>query len=148
MKQLMIGLAVLLLAGCFTYVPYEQATPRAGDHVTADLTPGGSEELARLVGPRVGSVRGQVLTADGNSMLLSVSSTTSYDDQTTDWKGEQVAVPLGNVNQILTKKFSAGRTLMLTAAVVGVGILGAKILTGVDQSNHNGSTGGGGQNPN
>jgi len=148
MKQLMISLAALLLAGCFIYVPYEQTTPRTGDHVTADLNPGGSEELARLVGPQVGSVRGQVLTADASSMLLSVSSTTSFDEQTTYWKGEQVAVPLGSVDHILTKKFSAGRTLMLTAAVVGVGILGAKILTGVDQSNHNGSTGGGGQNPN
>jgi hypothetical protein len=147
MKNLTCVAAMLLLSGCFTYVPYEHTTPRTGDRVTADLTPSGSEDLARLVGPRVGSVRGQVVNADASSLLLSVSSTTNYDEVTTDWKGETVALPLGGVDHILAKKFSVGRTLLMTGVTVGVGILGAKILTGVTNSS-NGTNGGGGPNPN
>jgi len=148
-KHLVVGAAAaLLLTGCFTYVPYEHATPRTGDRVTADLTPDGSQDLARLVGPRVGSVRGQILNADTDRMLLSVSSTTNFDDETTDWKGETVAVPMGGVDHLLTKKFSVGRTLLVTAAAVGVGLLAGKVVSGVDKGSSSQNNGGGGQNPN
>jgi hypothetical protein len=87
------------------------------------------------------------VNADASSLLLSVSSTTNYDEVTTDWKGETVALPLGGVDHILTKKFSVGRTLLMTGVTVGVGILGAKILTGVTNGG-NGTNGGGGPQPN
>ena len=147
-KHLLLGAAAVLLTGCFTYVPYEHVTPREGDHVTADLTPDGSQDLARLVGPRVGSLRGQVVNADTDRMLLSVSSTTNFDDETTYWKGEEVAVPMGGVDHLMTKKFSVGRTLLVTAAAVGVGLLAGKVVSGVDKGNSSQNGGGGGQNPN
>jgi|GEM_PF-1653738 len=147
-KHLLLGAAALLLAGCFSYVPYEHLTPRQGDHVTADLTPDGSQDLARLVGPRVGSLRGQVVNADTDRMLLSVSSTTNFDDETTYWKGEEVPVPMGGVDHLLAKKFSVGRTILVTAAFVTVGVLGAKILTSVDKGGNTQNGGGGGPSPN
>jgi hypothetical protein len=137
------GALLLLISGCFSYAPYEQPAPKPGDHVTADLTPAGSEHMARWVGPDVGSVNGEVLSADGGDMLLSVRSTTNYRDITTSWQGEQVRIPLGDVDRMLTKKFSIGRTLLATGAAVGVALLGAKVLTGGSSGATTGSSGGG-----
>ena len=111
--------AVAALAGCYVYRPLDSVEPRVGTRVSADLTDGGSDTLARYVGPGVTSLRGGVLNAERAAVTLAVTSVMDRSGQQQFWKGEPVRIPRAAVRDFEQRRFSPGRSVLLGAALLG-----------------------------
>ncbi|HVH68268.1 MAG TPA: hypothetical protein VM716_10405 [Gemmatimonadales bacterium] len=105
--------------GCYVYVPLRAVEAPVGSHVEAELTPYGSDTLARYLGPGVNTLRGDIVTAEGSSFVLSVTSVEDRSGRVTSWSREQVQVPRAVIGTLQRRRFSLGRSLILGAAVVG-----------------------------
>ena len=105
----MSWVAVGALAGCYVYRPLDTVEPRVGARVSADLTDGGSDTLARYVGPGVTSLRGGVLSAERAAVTLAVTSVMDRSGQQQFWKGEPVRVPRAAIRDFAQRRLSLGR---------------------------------------
>jgi hypothetical protein len=83
------------------------------------LTDSGTVVLAPFVGPSVESVEGDVIADTGGVYTLSVTKTTRRDGTETDWRGERVPVASILVANVGVRRFSTGRTVLLTALTTG-----------------------------
>ncbi|HEU5260335.1 MAG TPA: hypothetical protein VFU41_02805 [Gemmatimonadales bacterium] len=108
-----------MLSGCHTYLPLGTVEPQVGTRVSAELTGEGSDTLARHLGPGITALRGDVVFAEDADVILSVTSVTDRAGQEKLWKREQVRVPRVAVQSFQRRKFSLGRSLLLSAAVLG-----------------------------
>ena len=118
--RIVILIGVLSLsAGCYNYDPLTTPSPDPGTYVAAHLTDGGSEELARYLGPNVFIVRGRYLGPDARGLLVSVSSVETKRGDELSWQGETVALPVDAITSLEVRRLSKGRTLLL--AGVGAG---------------------------
>src|SRR5438046_3174078 len=64
-------IGVVAATGCYAYLPLS-AAPTPGTYVSVDLTESASDELARYLGPGIGTLRGRVLSSDQVVLALSV----------------------------------------------------------------------------
>jgi hypothetical protein len=136
----------LLGSGCYSYHPVETPAPASGTTVEADLTTGGSIVLASQIGPGAMSVRGQVLESEADSLLLALKSVVGRNEQETFWRGEHVRIPLITVARVEQRKFSVGKSILFSGAVVGGLIAAVKAFRG-DGSGGGISVGGGSPSP-
>jgi hypothetical protein len=135
-------ICVLLVSGCYNYLPLENPAPTSGTRVAADLTAAGSLEMASQVGLGVTTLRGKVVGSDSQALVLAITSALGRHEEETLWKGEQVRIPLALVAQVRERKFALGKSLLFGGAAAG-GLLGAvKAFTGGGSAG--GITGGGG----
>jgi hypothetical protein len=134
---------VLLVAGCYSYHPLENAAPASGTRVAADLTDAGSAELAGQVGPGATSLRGEVVESDPNAMLLALKSVLGRNDQETYWAGEQVKVPLTVVQRVQQRKFAPAKSILFGGALVGSLFVAIKAFEGSGNGGGGGGSGGG-----
>jgi hypothetical protein len=111
--------ALLLLAGCYTYRPLENPAPPPGQRVSAQLTTEGSRELTGQIGPEVLHVEGQVLSADSTGLDLRVLEIESYRGIRSDWHGEHVKLPRQAVAGLQERRLSVGGTTLLGGVVLG-----------------------------
>jgi hypothetical protein len=143
-SMLVCTLAVEVSSGCFTYAHVDPATVVPGRDVHVELTDAGTVGLAALIGPGMTAMDGRVVAVDTASMRLAVSQTT--DRRTIDhlWNAELVTVPRPFIDRIQQRKFSAGRTAALSAAIIAValgsGLVAHQLST---ESTSSGSHGGG-----
>jgi hypothetical protein len=125
----LIPLAALgVLAGCYIYEPLRTVEPQVGSRVSAALTDGGSDTLARYVGPRVSALRGYVVSAESTNVMLSVTSVTDRSGQEQSWQGERVQVPRLAIRDFQQRSFSLGRTLLLGVLFVGSSIVAVEVF--------------------
>ena len=119
MRRVALFVALGMLCSCYAYLPLSTVEPQAGTRVSAQLTGHGSDILARSVGPGIATLRGAVVSAETSDVVLSVTSVTDHSGQQQFWKGEPVRVPLVAVQDFQQRRFSAGRSLLLGAALLG-----------------------------
>lgn len=125
---------VLLVTGCYNYLPLESPAPASGTRVAADLTAAGSLEMASQIGLGVTSLRGKVIGRDPDALVLAITSALGRHEEETTWNGEQVRIPLAMVARVRERKFALGKSLLF-GGVVGGGLLGAvKAFTGNDNA--------------
>ncbi len=132
MAVVVLGLTCSLLAGCYTYRPLggvDAAMPAPGDHVEARLTPMGSASLAPQVGPDVLLLEGQVVSADSAGLTLAVTRSETARRIGTEWKGEHVTLPRGDVASLRERKLSVGATALF-GGLAGGGLVGVAALLG------------------
>jgi hypothetical protein len=132
---------VLLVAGCYNYLPLENPAPASGTRVAADLTDAGSLEMASQVGPGAASVRGDVVESDPSGLLLALRAVLGRNEQETLWNGEQVRIPLTTVARLQQRRFALGKSILFGASIVG-GLFGA--MKAFEGGGSGGITGGGG----
>src|SRR5688572_14050572 len=92
---LLSTLLLLSAIGCYSYLPINVA-PKVGERVRIALTPQGSVELARYLGPRVTMAEGALnsIASDG-AYVVSVDWVQTADGVRQPWSGEgSVSVPL------------------------------------------------------
>ena len=128
--RLPVLLAVALLCGCYVHVPETLVAPEPGRRVRILLTEAGSTELARYVGPRIGTINGDVIRADSAGLEIAVSSTVTRDENETFWKGEAVSVPRDYVAVLQRRQIAVGRTVAFVGGLAGAAI-GLGTVTGV-----------------
>lgn len=108
------------VTACYTYQPLTAPEPAIGTRVSAQLTDGGSRELATRIGPNVLHVEGRVLAADSASLDLSVRQVENYRGVQSDWNGERVAVPRQLIAGLQQRRLSPGGTGLLAAVGTAV----------------------------
>jgi hypothetical protein len=138
------GMLLLVLTGCYTYHPLETPSPGYGTRVRAELTDRGSLDMASQIGPGALSVRGEVLQAEPEALVLALSAVLGRNQQETFWRGEHVRLPLTTVARVQRRRFALGKTLLFGGAVLG-GLLGA--VAAFDGSGGGGGMSGGGGGP-
>jgi len=117
--------ALCLAAGCYNYHPLAAPRPDAGSYVAATLTDGGSQDLARYLGPNVFVVRGRYLGGSDAGILVSVSSVELKRGQDVSWSGETITLPTEAVASLDVRRLAKGRTVLL----LGVGAGGLVVST-------------------
>lgn len=134
-----------VLSGCYVYVPLRVVEAPVGSHVEADLTPYGSDTLARYLGPGVNTLRGDIVTAESSIFVLSVTSVEDRAGRVTSWSREQVLVPRGVIVTLQQRRFSLGRSVILGAALVGGSMATWQFVRGgFSLGSHSSGSGGGG----
>jgi hypothetical protein len=144
--RLRILFITAVLNACTVYRPIEQPVPKEGSKVAADLTDAGSAGMARWVGPGVTEIRGQVVTASEEALLVSVRVVQNRSGTETTWKGEQVDIPQNWISSLRREEFSWTRTGLVGVLVAGAVYLGITIAGEISPSNPPPNPGG--PNPN
>jgi hypothetical protein len=133
---LIAGLALPLVAGCYSYRPLpsvDTAMPAAGTQVEAQLTTAGATALANEIGPDILSLQGQVLAADSASLTLAVARTATARHIEYEWKGEQVTVPRAAIANLRQRKFAVGPSVLI-GGLAGGSVVAAYALFGTSGS--------------
>jgi hypothetical protein len=137
--------ASVLLAGCHRYEPVTAASLDRGASVAVALTDYGTANLGRLLGMGVGTVEGNLVTVSDSAYTLAVQLVRQRNGIETFWRGEQVAIPRGDVAEIRQRRLARSKSAVATVALLAAayGAIEAFIGTG-SGSAPPGGTGGGG----
>lgn len=119
-----VGLAVN--SGCYAYVPVSpsESPVSVGAVVRVTLTAGGSEDLARFLGPRVSAADGRIAstTADGDP-TIAVTWVQLADGSRQPWMGEGVVTfPKADIANVALHTLDRP-TSYLVAAVLAIALV-------------------------
>ncbi len=112
-------------SACYSYVPVSprQAPERVGTGVRVTLTPGGTEDLARFLGPRVRAFDGSVasISAQGDP-AVGVTWVQLVDGSRQPWMGQGVVmVPQADIADVAVHTLDRKRSYV-AAALVGIAL--------------------------
>ena len=118
-----VGLAAAaLLAGCYTLQPTGRVTPDVGTRVAFDVNDQGRFALGGSMGPEIDQIEGRLVQRDTGDYVVAVSAVHLLRGGEQIWTGEQVHIKSAYVNQVYTRQFNSGRTIVLSA--IGVAVVG------------------------
>lgn len=132
------------LVGCYKYSPLATTDPAPGARIAIELTPAGTDTLARFVGPNAIGIEGRVVQATGSDLLLAVAVVRKGNGEEDFWKGETLSIPRGAISGLRQRQLSTSRTLLLAGAVAA---LGATVGAAASGGGSGGGGGGGGPPP-
>lgn len=115
---------------CYNYEAVATPAPEPGAFVAITLTDQASRARVGSLGPDVTVVRGHLVAQDSAAIRVAVSSVVSSRGIETTWRGEQVALQLGDIAAIQRRRFSAGRSVLL-AGVSLSGIVASGAVFGL-----------------
>jgi len=121
---MMIG---VLSAGCYTLEPAGGVTPEVGTGVAFDINDAGRVALGGSMGPEIDQIEGRLLSKDGTDYVVGVTQVLLLRGGTQVWHGESVRISSNYVNTVYLRRFSAGKTIAISA--IGIGAVAA--LAGV-----------------
>jgi hypothetical protein len=141
MRRVLSVLLAVWTAACYTYTPTQvSAQPAPREQLRIELTPTGTDSLARVLGPGVKTVDGRLIQATPESIELGVTQITMYTGLEQYWKGESVTIPKQYVQGLDTRTFSLGKTGLLAGVILAM-LLALSAGTGYGGI-FNGGTGG------
>jgi len=119
--------------------------PAPGVEFQFELNDQGRIAVAKSLGPEVKDVAGALVSQNPTALVLAVRDVTYLKGETIHMQGEQVTINRDQVQSVTEKRFSLGRSAILTAAiVVAVGVfIGTKSLSGFGGSSSDGTPSGG-----
>ncbi len=97
----------------------EQPFP-VGITVELVINDAGRAALRPMMGPEVAKVQGRLVQKDSTGYTVAVTQLGLLRDGTQVWSGERVSIKSEYVNSVAERRFSRGRTAVVTAAVLGV----------------------------
>lgn len=131
MKKSILGVFILL-CGCYTYRNTAVGDAAVMMPVRVELTEGGSQEIAKQVGPRGSILEGVVAARSDSSIIFGVTALTRFNGVEETWHGERVTVPTSFVSRIQLRKFSAVNTGLFIAGIMAGAML---VKTAADAGN-------------
>lgn len=119
--------ALALNTACYAYLPVSgQDLPAASQTVRVRLTPEGSTELARYIGPRAVEVEGTFSKKAGNGALIVVPDVVRKSDGSSEmWTGGgELAIPVAYVSSVRARTFNErrSRAVAVGAAITAVAL--------------------------
>lgn len=142
-------LAVALLSSaCYSYQPIQTgAAPKTGERVVLDLTPQGTVEMARYLGPSVTIAEGTLISVQPNADLtVAVDFVQMSNGLKQPWAGEGTVIfPRMYVQTVRERHFEKRRTVIASSAAIGA-LIAAAVIT-MKQTGIFGGDGGGGTPP-
>lgn len=129
--RLVFFVMLAVCGGCYTHVPETSPAPIPKARVRVLLTDHGSAELARYIGPRVGTINAEVMRSEPDGALaLAVSSTVTREGSESFWKGETVTVPREYIAVLQRRKLAVARTVAAAGGLAGA-MIGFGRITGI-----------------
>jgi len=108
-----------MLAGCYSLQPVSSSTLQVGTKVAFDVNDAGRVGLGGTVGPEVGRIDGLLVGRENGEYFLAVSGVQLLRGGQQVWSGERVGIKSEYVGTVYERRFHRGRTIALSAAVVG-----------------------------
>jgi hypothetical protein len=142
-----VGVAPLLLAGCYTYTPLVTLTPTEAQ-VALTLTDRGRADAATSLGSGIDRVEGKLLSASDTAYVLAVLRVRDIRGVETKWTGEQATIPRAWVANAYERHISRSRTYLVASAftaAVAAFIASRTLGGGAPTLQTPGGGGGGGQ---
>ena len=116
--------------GCYTLQPVAGQPLPLGSQVSLAINDAGRAALGGSMGPEISDIQGRLLQKDSAEYVLAVSQISLLRGGEQVWAGERVRVQTSFVSTVSERRFSRGRTAILSAAALGVvaGIFSQGIL--------------------
>ena len=137
------GVALALNTACYAYQPATQPLVPGNQRLRLQLTPEGTTELARYLGPRVAAVEGMLSSAvpDG-ALVVGVQWVELVDGVRQQWAGEGVVTfPAAYVTSVKESTLNRRQTTLAGIALVGALIAIAVAALGIGGSGGGPGTG-------
>lgn len=121
--------ALSLQTACYGYQPVTHPLAPASQRLRVLLTPDGTVELARYLGPRIALVEGVLASVEPDgTMSVAVEWVQSVDGSRQAWMGEgRVALPAAYIGSVQQRTLSPGRSVIaavsVTAAVIAIAVI-------------------------
>ena len=148
-SALIAGVAALAFnSACYAYQPVTGLPLAEAQRVRLRLTPEGTTELARYLGPRVEAADGVLtrLRPDGE-LAVSVETVQLIDGSSQPWSGEGVVIfPATYVRSIERSELSRSRTTIGALALAG-GLLAIAVIALKTTGSQSAGDAGGGSPP-
>ncbi len=122
-RQILAAAAVAISLGCYKYTPATIDTTPEGARVQALLSTEGQIALRERLRINLRMVDGEFLEARGDTVLLSVRTTTLRDDFGNQSLYQRVDLPRSHILRIDQRQFDAIRTGGLIAVAAGGAVL-------------------------
>jgi hypothetical protein len=138
-------MALLLNTACYAYQHPTTAVMPAGADVRVKLTAEGTQELARLLGPRVVAAEGTLAStrADG-ALMVAVDWIELPDGQRQRWNGEgQVAIPRDMTTAAEIKMLDRTKSVLVSIAIAAALVIIAVVAIKGGGAHTTGDAGGG-----
>ena len=117
------GIVLLASLGCYDAVPLATPAPEPGRELVVQLTDAGSENLARIVGPRATEIRGRYLGGSADTLRIAVIGVTMRNEEERFWQHELVAIPRIAIATVRERQLSRPRTAAVLALVAAAAVL-------------------------
>ena len=119
-RRIVVAVTLLVSTGCYTMQPVSEQPFPVGITVELVINDAGRAALRPMMGPEVAKVQGRLVQKDSVGYTLAVTQLGLLRDGTQVWSGERVSIKSEYVNSVTERRFSRGRTAVVTAAVLGV----------------------------
>ena len=119
-RRIVVAAILIVSTGCYTVQPVTGQPLPLGMTVEMVINDAGRAALRPMMGPEVVKVQGRLVQLDSAGYTLAVTQLGLLRDGTQVWSGERVSIKSEYVNSVAERRFSRGRTAVLTAAVLGV----------------------------
>jgi hypothetical protein len=127
-------ISALFLTGCYTLQPVRTA-PEVGAKLAVDVNDVGRVALGGMIGQEIGQIEGRLVSQEDGEYVLAVSKVRFLRGGQQVWTGEEVHVRKEHVGNTYERRFHKGRTIALTAAILGgvAAVVAAQDLLGFGQ---------------
>ncbi len=134
---------LIILAGCFTYIPTEVSAVPDGERVRVHVTREGQLDLPEVIDPLGPTVRGTLVRRAEDGIFLRVPVAIRRDGFLQSDLGQNVAIPFREIVQIERRALSRSRTGLMVAGTAGVAaVIVFVIIDGSRGGDPRGPTGG------
>ena len=122
------GVALALNTACYAYQPAVRPLVSGPQKIRLHLTPEGTTELARYLGPRVAVADGSVArVAPDGAIALTVEWVQTVDGVRQPWTGEGIvtfpaAYVSGVEESVLSRRQTTLAAIVLTAGVIAIAV--------------------------
>lgn len=106
--------------GCYTLQPIAGQPLPLGTQVSLAINDNGRAALGGSMGPEISDIQGRLLQKDSAEYVLSVTQISLLRGGEQVWAGERVSIKRDYVATVSERKFSRGRTTIVSAAALGV----------------------------
>jgi hypothetical protein len=142
--------AVMALAStqaCYAYKPIASVTPKVGERVRVVLTPQGTVELARYLGPNVTVAEGGLSSVGGEgALVIAVDFVQMTNGVRQPWTGEGVvSIPSAYRSEVHERTFLKRQSIFGVTGLA-VGLMAVAVIA-LRSGGAGGSSGGGGVPP-
>ncbi|MES2177932.1 MAG: hypothetical protein V4550_08680 [Gemmatimonadota bacterium] len=118
--MIMGSVGLLLSGGCYELRPTGGVVPEVGMPAAFDINDAGRLALGGTMGPEIGQVEGVLMQRDNDEYVVGVTLVRFLRGGDQVWRGEKVRLKSSYVSTTYEKKFSPGRTAVLSGAVVAI----------------------------
>jgi hypothetical protein len=122
-RVLQIGGTVLLISGCFSYIPTELASVPEGQEVRLHLTRQGLADLPDILNQAGLTLTGKLLESGDDRLLVRVPIAVQQDALVTRTLGQDLVIPARSIVQIERRALDRGRSaLVLVGGAVAAAV--------------------------